>query len=39
MTTNVGEKLSRLNGVLVAPGFGDRGMEGKNIWNKICKKK
>ena len=27
--TNVGEKLSRLNGVLVAPGFGDRGMEGK----------
>ena len=26
---NVGEKLSRLNGVLVAPGFGDRGMEGK----------
>ena len=27
--TNVGEKLSRLSGVLVAPGFGDRGMEGK----------
>ena len=27
--TNVAEKLSRLSGVLVAPGFGDRGMEGK----------
>ena len=36
--TNVEEKLSRLSGVLVAPGFGDRGMEGK-ISNKICKKK
>ncbi|MAO72420.1 MAG: CTP synthetase [Flavobacteriales bacterium] len=27
--TNVTEKLSGLSGVLVAPGFGDRGMEGK----------
>tara|TARA_B110000003_G_C16622192_1_gene523554 strand:+ start:67 stop:1680 length:1614 start_codon:yes stop_codon:yes gene_type:complete len=27
--TNVREKLSLLNGVLVAPGFGDRGVEGK----------
>ena len=26
---NVSEKLTRLKGVLVAPGFGDRGMEGK----------
>ena len=26
---NVSEKLSGLKGVLVAPGFGDRGMEGK----------
>ena len=27
--TNVQEKLSGMSGVLVAPGFGDRGMEGK----------
>ena len=27
--TNAAEKLSGLKGVLVAPGFGDRGMEGK----------
>ncbi|MGB4929854.1 MAG: CTP synthase [Chitinophagales bacterium] len=27
--TNVGEKLGDLDGVLVAPGFGDRGIEGK----------
>jgi len=26
---NVSEKLSNLNGVLVAPGFGERGIEGK----------
>lgn len=26
---NVNEKLKELNGVLVAPGFGDRGIEGK----------
>jgi CTP synthase len=26
---NIAEKLSDLNGVLVAPGFGDRGIEGK----------
>ena len=26
---NVGEKLGHLNGVLVAPGFGNRGIEGK----------
>ena len=26
---NVIEKLSKLNGVIVAPGFGDRGIEGK----------
>ncbi|MCB0735424.1 MAG: CTP synthase [Flavobacteriales bacterium] len=27
--TNVAEKLKNLDGVLVAPGFGDRGIEGK----------
>ena len=26
---NVSEKLANLNGILVAPGFGDRGIEGK----------
>lgn len=29
--TNVDETLNSLNGVLVAPGFGDRGIEGKII--------
>lgn len=28
-STNVKEKLSAINGVLVAPGFGERGIEGK----------
>ena len=28
-TSNVGEKLGRLDGVLVAPGFGSRGIDGK----------
>jgi len=28
-TSNVNEKLSGLNGILVAPGFGGRGIEGK----------
>ena len=28
-TSNVSEKLAGLKGVIVAPGFGDRGMEGK----------
>ena len=27
--TNISEKLSNLKGVIVAPGFGDRGIEGK----------
>ena len=27
--SNVSEKLSGLKGVIVAPGFGDRGIEGK----------
>ncbi|MBI1305944.1 MAG: CTP synthase [Bacteroidetes bacterium] len=26
---NVGEKLANLDGILIAPGFGDRGIEGK----------
>ncbi len=28
-TENVGDKLANLDGVLVAPGFGERGLEGK----------
>ncbi|MCB0510053.1 MAG: CTP synthase [Chitinophagales bacterium] len=28
-TTNLDEKLGKLNGIVVAPGFGDRGIEGK----------
>jgi len=28
-TTNIAKKLAGLNGVIVAPGFGDRGIEGK----------
>ena len=33
---NVAEKLSGLDGLLVAPGFGYRGVEGKIIRCKIC---
>jgi len=28
-TNNIGEKLGKLHGILVAPGFGERGFEGK----------
>ena len=36
---NVHEKLGQLDGLLVAPGFGMRGVEGKIIAVKICKGK
>lgn len=34
---NVAEKLSNLNGVIVAPGFGHRGIEGKIIATKYAR--
>lgn len=34
---NVAEKLSHLNGVIVAPGFGHRGIEGKIIATKYAR--
>jgi CTP synthase len=36
---NVGEKLSGLDGLLVAPGFGARGVEGKIISVKFAREK
>ncbi|MBS1598611.1 MAG: CTP synthase [Bacteroidetes bacterium] len=36
-TENVGEKLSNLDGLLVAPGFGHRGIEGKIIAVKYAR--
>ncbi|HZK62688.1 MAG TPA: CTP synthase [Puia sp.] len=36
---NVGEKLGNLDGLLVAPGFGHRGMEGKIIAVKYAREK
>jgi len=34
---NVGEKLSGLDGVVIAPGFGQRGIEGKFVELKWCR--
>ncbi len=34
---NVGEKLAGLDGVIIAPGFGQRGIEGKFIALKWCR--
>ena len=34
---NVGEKLSGLDGVVIAPGFGQRGIEGKFVALKWCR--
>lgn len=34
---NVDEKLSGLNGVVIAPGFGQRGIEGKFVALKWCR--
>jgi CTP synthase len=36
---NVGEKLSNLDGILVAPGFGNRGIEGKIAAVKYVREK
>ena len=35
--SNVGEKLSGLDGVIIAPGFGQRGIEGKFTALKYCR--
>lgn len=34
---NVAEKLGHLNGILVAPGFGERGIDGKLATVKYCR--
>lgn len=34
---NAGEKLSSLDGVIIAPGFGQRGIEGKFVALKWCR--
>ena len=34
---NVGEKLGNLDGVIIAPGFGQRGIEGKFVALKYCR--
>lgn len=34
---NVGEKLSGMDGVVIAPGFGQRGIEGKFVALKWCR--
>ena len=36
---NVAEKLKGLDGVLVAPGFGSRGIEGKIVAITLCPRK
>ncbi|QKG79701.1 CTP synthase [Tenuifilum thalassicum] len=36
-TENINEKLSHLNGILVAPGFGHRGIEGKILAVKFAR--
>lgn len=36
-STNVNEKLSNLNGIIVAPGFGHRGMKGKILTAKYAR--
>jgi CTP synthase len=36
-TENVAEKLSQLNGIIVAPGFGHRGIKGKIIATKYAR--
>ncbi len=35
--TNVDQKLSRMDGILVAPGFGERGIEGKIVAVKYAR--
>lgn len=37
LTSNVKEKLKKLNGILVAPGFGNRGIDGKIIAIKYAR--
>jgi CTP synthase len=36
---NVGQKLANLSGILVAPGFGDRGIEGKLVAARYAREK
>ncbi|WP_340112418.1 CTP synthase [Maribellus mangrovi] len=36
-TDNVEEKLSKLNGIIIAPGFGHRGMKGKILAAKFAR--
>lgn len=36
--TNIAEKLAALDGVIIAPGFGQRGIEGKFIALEYCRK-
>lgn len=38
-TDNVSEKLMGVDGILIAPGFGDRGIEGKIIAAKFAREK
>jgi CTP synthase len=35
--SNVGEKLADMNGIIIAPGFGNRGIEGKFVALRWCR--